>query len=125
MTPDRPAVVVADDSPTIRRLLSRALEQAGHRVVAAEDGVDALERIREVTPGLAIVDAEMPRLNGYELCRMIRESPEIEPKPHIIMLTAAGQDTDRQRARDVGVDEFMTKPFSPSDLTARADAILG
>ena len=116
-------VLVADDSPTILTLLELALTREGYEPVTASNGAEALERIREHRPRLVILDAVMPQGYGYEVCRTLRDDPELE-KPYVIMLTAGGRDTDRERAEAAGVDEFMTKPFSPSQLRARVREIL-
>jgi DNA-binding response OmpR family regulator len=116
-------IVIADDSPTILTLLVIALGRDGFETVTAGDGAEALERIREHRPRLVILDATMPKNDGFEVSRTLRDDPEIE-KPYVIMLTAAGRASDRDRAEEAGVDEFMTKPFSPSQLRARVREIL-
>ena len=117
-------IVVADDSRTILALVTMALRQAGHEPVTASDGEEALAAVRAHRPELLIVDAVMPGLSGYDVCRALREDAG-GPQPHVIMLTAGGQEADRVRADEVGVDEFVTKPFSPSDLRARVHELLG
>jgi DNA-binding response OmpR family regulator len=118
-------IVVVDDSGAIRLLLTRALEQAGFEVTAAVDGDEGVKRIREVSPALAVVDAQMPGLDGLELCREIRRDTSLERQPQIIMLTAAGEEADRRRAEEAGVDEFLTKPFDPVELVERVRGMLG
>ena len=119
------SLLIADDSASTRRLLSRALELAGFDVALAEDGNQALTRIRELSPQLVVLDAQMPHLDGYEVCRQVRADDGLDVQPHIIMLTAGGRETDRQRAEQAGVNEFLTKPFSPSQLVERVAEILG
>jgi DNA-binding response OmpR family regulator len=116
-------IVVADDSPTILSLLTLALSREGFEAVTAANGAQALERIREHRPRLVILDASMPLGDGFEVSRTIRDDPGID-KPYVLMLTAAGRASDRDRAAEAGVDEFMTKPFSPSKLRARVREIL-
>jgi DNA-binding response OmpR family regulator len=116
-------IVIADDAPTILTLLALALGKEGFETVTASDGAQALELIREHRPRLVILDANMPKGDGFEVSRTLRDDPEIE-KPYVIMLTAAGRASDRDRAEEAGVDEFMTKPFSPSQLRARVREIL-
>jgi DNA-binding response OmpR family regulator len=116
-------IVVVDDSPTILTLLVLALSRDGFEAVTASNGEEALERIREHRPRLVILDATMPKGDGFEVSRTIRDDPELET-PYVIMLTAAGRASDRERAEEAGVDEFMTKPFSPSQLRARVREIL-
>jgi DNA-binding response OmpR family regulator len=112
-------IVVVDDSGAIRLLLSRALEQAGFAVAAAADGDEGLARIRELGPALVVVDAQMPGMDGYQLCREVRTDAALARQPRIIMLTAGGEDADRVRAAEAGVDEFLTKPFDPAELVVR------
>ena len=117
-------LLVVDDSPVIVRLLSLALTQNGYQVVTAADGEEGLARVRELSPPLVFLDAMMPKLNGYEVCEAVRADESLARRPYVIMLTAAGQETDRERAEAVGVDEFMTKPFSPSALIERVREVL-
>jgi DNA-binding response OmpR family regulator len=117
-------IVVADDSRTILSLVTLALQREGYEPVTASDGEEALAAVREHRPELLIVDAVMPGLSGYDVCRELRSDPD-GPQPHVIMLTAGGQEADRVRAEEVGIDEFVTKPFSPSDLRARVRELLG
>jgi DNA-binding response OmpR family regulator len=117
-------VLIVDDSSTIRHLLTFALKQDGYDVRAAVDGVEALELIRGGVPDLLITDATMPELDGYALCREVRADAQLERQPHIIMITDRGQEVDRVRATEAGVDEFMTKPFSPSALRERVREIV-
>jgi two-component system, OmpR family, response regulator ResD len=109
---------VADDDGVTRRLLTMLLERQGFRVMVAEDGQAALRQVRTGKPRIVFLDASMPTLDGYEVCRRIRQDAP-DPEPTVIMLTAGGQDSDRLRAAAAGVNEFLTKPFSPSKLAAR------
>lgn len=116
-------IVVADDSETILGLIVLTLEREGFDAATAVDGAGALEQIRKHRPRLLIVDAMMPNGDGYDVCRTMSEDPELE-KPYVIMLSAAAQDSSRQRAMEVGVDEFITKPFSTTELRKRVREIL-
>lgn len=116
-------ILVVDDDPMIVRLLERALASEG-RVATAGGGAEALARIRELEPELLFLDAMMPEPDGYSVCREVRADASLTRQPYIIMLTAAGQEADRRRAEQAGVDEFMTKPFSPSQLRLRVREIL-
>jgi DNA-binding response OmpR family regulator len=118
-------IVVVDDSGAIRLLLTRALEQAGFEVTAAADGEEGIARIRELSPPLAVIDAQMPAMDGHELCREVRQDAGLAQQPQIIMLTAAGEADDRRRAQEAGVDEFVTKPFDPAELVERVRELLG
>jgi DNA-binding response OmpR family regulator len=121
---DTDPILVADDEPHILYLLTFTLQNDGWNVVTALDGEAALERFREVDPALVILDAAMPKRDGYDVAREIRADVDRTPRPYVIMLTAGGQEADRGRALDAGVDEFMTKPFSPSGLRKRVREIL-
>lgn len=117
-------IVIADDSRTAVTVLSFALAKEGYDVVTASDGVEALERIRETLPRLVILDGMMPRKDGFTVAAEVRADRAIDPQPHIIMVTAEGRDDDREHAVAAGVDDFLTKPFSPSQLLERVRAAL-
>jgi DNA-binding response OmpR family regulator len=117
-------LVIVDDSTTILALVSLAVRKDGYEPATAANGTEALEVIREHRPELVILDAAMPGISGYEVCRALREDVE-GPRPHVMMLTAGGREADKALAAEVGVDEFVTKPFSPSTLRARVREILG
>ena len=117
-------LVIADDSSTILAMVELAVRRDGYEPVTAVDGIQALEVIREHRPELVIIDAMMPGASGYEVCKALRDDPD-GPRPYVIMLTAGGRDSDREKAEESGVDEFMTKPFSPSALRERVKDILG
>lgn len=123
MTPP-PVALVADDDAVTRRVLTMLLERQGFRVVAAEDGEGALRQARADHPRVIFLDAQMPAPDGYEVCRLLRAEGSASPEPLVIMLTAAGQESDRRRAAAVGVNEFLTKPFSPSKLAARLQHLI-
>ena len=116
---ESPVALVADDDRVTRRVLTMLLERQGFRVLLAEDGQGALHHVRTGRPGIVFLDAQMPAPDGYDVCRTIREERLAEPEPFVIMLTAAGQESDRRRAVAAGVNEFLTKPFSPSKLATR------
>jgi DNA-binding response OmpR family regulator len=127
--PDLPSasrgrILVADDEPHIRRMLATFLESAGFSVDQADDGTSALERLRGPTPyRLALLDIMMPGLNGLEVLERTL------PLPHrtdllVVVLTAKGQDADRESAFRLGASEFVTKPFSPKKLLARINQLL-
>jgi len=111
--------LVADDDAVTRRVLTMLLERQGFRVLVAEDGEGALRHARSAQPKVIFLDAQMPAPDGYEVCRLLREDSPANRGPLVIMLTAAGQESDRRKATAVGVSEFLTKPFSPSKLAAR------
>jgi len=112
-----PTVLVADDEMPIVELIRFTLEDVQVRVVEAFDGATALEVARRTRPDLALLDVQMPQLDGLEVCRRLRQAPECA-HTRIVMLTAAGQAEDRARGLAAGADEYLTKPFSPLQLLA-------
>lgn len=117
------SILVADDEPFIVRLLTFVLKKQGYAVAEARDGEEALGLVRAQRPKIAFVDVMMPKMNGYELCQTIKADPELHDT-YLIMLTAKGQDSDRDRGLEAGADEYMTKPFSPSQVIERVTEIL-
>lgn len=118
-------VLVVDDEPHIARIVELKLQHGGFEVEACFDGESALERLREPDPfDLILLDIMLPGLSGHEVLASIRALPHRWDTP-VIMLTAKGQDTDRSRADDLGVADFLTKPFSPKKLLARIEDLLG
>lgn len=117
-------VLVADDEPHVLRMMEHLLRKMGCDVLTAPDGEEALTQIRARRPELAIVDGSMPIRSGYEVSEALRDDPGDERRPYVMMLTAGGRDLDRARAEAAGIDEFVTKPFSPSKLRARVSEIL-
>jgi DNA-binding response OmpR family regulator len=124
MTDHEPLVLVADDDADIRSLVTFRLERAGYRVVTAADGEHALSLALEHSPDLAVLDVMMPRLDGYELTRRLRQHETTKSMP-VILLTARAQEADVERGFEVGADDYIRKPFSPQELRARVQAILG
>lgn len=108
-------ILVADDEPAIVELVRFTLEDDDVRVIDAADGLTAFEVARTARPELALLDVQMPRLSGLEVCRRLRQTPECA-QMRIVMLTAAGQAEDRARGLSAGADEYLTKPFSPLAL---------
>ncbi|OGT91022.1 MAG: hypothetical protein A2514_09135 [Gammaproteobacteria bacterium RIFOXYD12_FULL_61_37] len=121
---ERPVtVMVVDDSITVRKVTGRLLSRHNMNVVAAKDGVDALAQLQEVMPDVMLLDIEMPRMDGYELTRHIRHSPELKHIP-IIMITSRTGEKHRQRAMDLGVNSYLGKPYQESDLLDNIYALL-
>jgi CheY-like chemotaxis protein len=121
---NRNHILVVDDQPFIRRSLSLALRRAGYQVSDAVNGAEGLEQIRAQRPGLVFLDLMMPVMDGFETCRRVRADPTLAGT-RIIMLTAKGEALDEERGRALGVDEYITKPFSPSAVVSRVREILG
>jgi DNA-binding response OmpR family regulator len=119
-----PLVLVADDDADIRQLVTFRLERAGYDVVGAADGEEALQLALERRPDLAVLDVMMPKLTGYDVTQRLRAEAETRNIP-VILLTARVQEADVARGFEVGADDYMKKPFSPQELRARVQAILG
>jgi DNA-binding response OmpR family regulator len=120
----RPRILIADDDPDILELVAFRLSRAGFDVMKAADGEDALAKIAQHGPDLAVLDVMMPKVDGYEATRRIRASAVTGHIP-VILLTARVQDVDIARGFDAGADDYMKKPFSPHELRARVEAVLG
>ncbi|HHQ48149.1 MAG TPA: response regulator [Acidobacteria bacterium] len=103
-------VVVIDDSPTVRETVAFILEAEGYEVYKAANGEEGIELVKSVRPGVIFLDGMMPGMDGFEVCRRLREELGAY-QPVIVMLTAMGQTVDRERAIEAGVDYFLTKPF--------------
>ena len=121
---ERPLVLAADDDEDILGLVSFRLERSGYTVVQARDGEAALELAVKELPDLAVLDVMMPKLDGFEVTRRLRADAATSRIP-IILLTARAQDADVQRGFEAGADDYIRKPFSPDELRARVQAILG
>jgi len=117
-------ILVVDDEMHIIRIVKYKLESAGYQVLSALNGADALKIAKEDKPALIFLDVMMPGINGYEVCSQLKNSPATRDII-IIMLTAKGQESDKIKGLEVGVDEYITKPFSPQDLLDRARDLLG
>ena len=124
METSRPLVLVADDDADILALVRFRLEREGYDVVSAPDGQAALDLALDRTPDLAVLDVMMPRLDGYELTRRLREHEPTRTMP-IILLTARVREPDVERGLAAGADDYVTKPFSPQALRERVQAALG
>jgi len=116
-------VLVVEDDPDIRELLRFTLERAGLKVVEAESGEDALTVLDGPQPSVAIIDWMLPGINGVELTQCLRKDPLTSAMP-LIMLTARGEEADKLKSFDSGIDDYLTKPFSPKELVARVKALI-
>jgi DNA-binding response OmpR family regulator len=117
---ERPRVLVADDDPLIQRLVRTHLDRAGFRVLTAADGEEALDLAVAEQPDLIVLDLMLPRLDGFEVCRRIREFSLVP----VVMLTARGEQADKLKGFEAGADDYLTKPFAPPELLARVRAVL-
>jgi len=116
-------VLVVDDEANLTRSMTFILRKEGYQVEVASNGEEALTKALQVKPDVMLLDIMMPKKNGYEVCQEIREDPDLRDI-YIIMLTAKGQEVDREKGLEMGADEFITKPFSPSQIVERVHAIL-
>jgi two-component system phosphate regulon response regulator PhoB len=116
-------ILVVDDEPDLLELVRVNLRQAGFDVDIAETGRQALDRLRRSRPDLVILDLMLPDLSGTDVCRHVRSDPSLGDVP-IIMLTARGEEVDRVVGLELGADDYVTKPFSPRELTLRVRAVL-
>ncbi len=114
------SVLVVDDDIRILRMLQRMLELEGYRVLTASNGEAALDVFDEETPDVVLLDIMMPDMDGYTVCRRIREFSQVP----IIMVTAKGNDEEKVQGLDAGADDYVTKPFSSNELVARVKAVL-
>ncbi|MEW5725350.1 MAG: response regulator [Thermodesulfobacteriota bacterium] len=121
-------VLVVDDEVHIRTLLEQTLEDLeddfGVEVLSAGDGEEGLDLIRSERPQVVFLDIMMPKLNGYEVCRRVKEDPAFADLK-IILLTAKGQEADRKQGLEVGALKYLTKPFDPDEILSLAKELLG
>ncbi len=118
-----PSVLVVEDEKEIVTLLRYNLEKEGYEVTEANDGEEAMMLASEKQPDLVLLDWMLPQLSGIEVCRQLRSRPETRNVP-IIMLTARGEEADRIRGLDTGADDYVSKPFSVTELLARVRAVM-
>ena len=116
-------ILVVEDEGDIADLVTYALSKEGYRVVTVSDGAEALSRIRQEPYDLILLDLMLPGLQGTEICRLVRQNPATSSTP-IIMLTARTEEVDRVLGLELGADDYVTKPFSPRELSARVKAVL-
>ena len=120
-------ILIVDDEAHIRMLIGQTLEELedeGVEFLTAENGEIALDIIQKEKPQLVFLDVMMPKLNGMEVCRRVKQELKME-NVFIILLTAKGQELDRQKGQEVGADVYMTKPFDPEVLLIKAKEVLG
>ena len=120
MPAKKTTILTADDDPQLLRLIARNLQFEGYDVLTASDGKQALELVEQHAPDLVLLDVMMPKMDGFTVCHRVREFSSVP----IIILTARGQDQDKVRGLDLGADDYLTKPFSIEELTARVRAVL-
>lgn len=117
-------ILVVDDEPFICRSLTFVLRKDNYRVLEARNGEEALAIIRDQRPDLVFLDVMMPKVNGFQVTEQVRADPTLA-NVKIILLTAKGQESDREVGKQAGANDYMTKPFSPTKILDRAREILG
>ena len=117
-------ILVADDEPSILLSLQFLLQKAGYQVRTARDGEEALKAVEAAAPDLILLDAMMPKRDGYDVCQSLRADPAYRDIP-IIMLTAKGRDIERQKGLALGATDYVTKPFSTRELVETVRKHLG
>jgi len=116
-------ILVAEDERDIRDLVAFTLRFAGHEVVVATNGEEAVQTALQSNPDLILMDVRMPRMTGYEACKLMKANPDLKDIP-IVFLTARGQESEIQQGLEAGAEEYLLKPFAPDQLTTRVKAIL-
>jgi two-component system, OmpR family, alkaline phosphatase synthesis response regulator PhoP len=122
-----PSILIVDDDPVIRNLLTQILEEfqeSGARILTAENGETAIEIIKREKPDIIFLDVMMPKMNGFEVCDMVKRNPETKDIC-VVMLTAKGQEIDKQKAKELGADYYITKPFNIDEIIRKVIDILG
>jgi DNA-binding response OmpR family regulator len=122
-----PKILIVDDEPFIRILLEQVLEELedeGVELISADNGETALEIIQAEAPELVFLDVMMPKINGFDVCNRVKNELGLT-EIYIVLLTAKGQEFDKKKGTEVGADIYMTKPFNPDDILAKARRVLG
>lgn len=120
-------ILIVDDEPHIRLLLEQTLEELedeGVELIMADNGEEALEVIKAERPRLVFLDVMMPKMNGFDVCRTVKKDLDMQDI-YVVMLTAKGQEFDKQKGNDAGADIYMTKPFNPDEIVEKAREVLG
>ena len=120
-------ILIVDDEPHIRLLLERTLldfEDEGVEILTASNGEEALALIQAEKPALIFLDVMMPKMNGFDVCQKVKKELGLEDV-YIVMLTAKGQEFDKQRGEEVGANIYMTKPFDPDEIRDKVEEVLG
>jgi DNA-binding response OmpR family regulator len=120
-------ILIVDDEAHIRLLLERTLidfEDDGVEILTAENGADALELIKSEKPNLVFLDVMMPKMNGFDVCDAVKNELKLDDV-YVVLLTAKGQEYDKEKGVEVGADIYMTKPFDPDEIYDKAEEVLG
>jgi CheY-like chemotaxis protein len=116
-------ILVAEDEPDIRELIAFTLRFAGHDVVTAGNGVEAVEAAKQAQPDLILMDVRMPRMTGYEACQHIKTDPAVQHIP-VVFLSAKGQDAEIRVGIEAGASDYLLKPFAPNELAEHVTQLL-
>lgn len=119
---EKKKILVADDEPYVVRSLMFVLKKEGYKTIGAYNGEEAIQKAIEERPDLIFLDIMMPKMDGYEVCRKLKENEETK-NIYVIILTAKGQKEDKMKGVEVGANEYITKPFSPSRVVQRMKEI--
>jgi len=117
---DSKLILIVDDEARMRRFMQMNLDLEGYRIIEADNGLQAVDRVRDDLPDLVVLDVMMPQLDGFEALRLIRETSNVP----VIMLTVNADEDSRVKGLDLGADDYVTKPFSPRELASRIRAVL-
>jgi DNA-binding response OmpR family regulator len=116
-------ILIAEDEPDIRELVAFLLRFAGYEVLSASNGEEAVQTASREIPDLILMDVRMPRMTGYDACRVMKANPDLHDVP-VVFLSAKGQESEIQSGLEAGAEEYLLKPFSPDELTNRVRTIL-
>ena len=116
-------ILIAEDEPDIRELVAFTLRFAGHEVTTTANGEEALHQATQIMPDIIIMDVRMPKMTGYDACRAMKADNTLKDIP-VVFLSAKGQDSEIQTGLDAGAEEYLLKPFAPTQLAERVKAIL-
>lgn len=116
-------ILVAEDERDIRELISFSLQFSGYQVTEALNGEDAVQKARQILPDLILLDVRMPKMTGYEACKVLKENESTKNIP-IIFLSAKGQETEIQQGKELGAEAYFLKPFAPDELNEQVKKIL-
>jgi DNA-binding response OmpR family regulator len=120
----RKKVLIVDDDPNLIKSLGYVLQKEGYEFDTAQDGEEALAKVKETDPGVILLDIMMPRKSGYEVCAEVKGTSELKDI-NIVILSAKSQEVDRERGLAAGADEYITKPFSPQTVVEKVKKLLG
>lgn len=114
---------MVDDEPDVSKLLKARLESAGYAVFAAFDGVEALKAVKEFSPDLILLDVMLPKMDGYQVCRLLKFDEKSKNIP-VIMLTARAGESDKDKSLEAGADAYLTKPFKSDELLSTISSVI-